>query len=100
MLCLLLRSCPLDLSWTNDRNNSPVLPVQDQHGACQVTEEPLQPSKARPGTRWPTAKGVQLLAAALEMSSTHGPEGVLPLPMPSPLGTLRSFRGDRPYPWC
>lgn len=42
-----------------------MLLVQDQHGACQVTEEHLQPDKARPGT--PTAEGVQLLAAALEM---------------------------------
>lgn len=67
VLCLLLRSCPLDLSWTKDRNNSPVLLVQDQHEACQVTQEHLQPSKARPGTRCPTAKGVQLLAAALEI---------------------------------
>lgn len=37
-----------------------MLLVQDQHGACQVTEEHLQPDKA-------TAEGVQLLAAALEM---------------------------------
>lgn len=44
-----------------------MLPVEDQHGACQVTEEHLQPDKARPGTRWPTAEGVQLLAVALEM---------------------------------